>query len=108
MYYASLATDIDVAARRQPLEVVPVLEVVSDAPTPVSWPRRIWRGVSSAYDWLFGLAAIVAGLAALSTMPLVQFLTLGYLLEVGGRMMRTGQYSAGFIGIRQASLAGTV
>ncbi|MFM7074264.1 MAG: hypothetical protein ACKO38_20955, partial [Planctomycetota bacterium] len=36
--------------------------------------------VASALEWLFGLASLFAGLAVLATFPVVQLLSLGYLL----------------------------
>jgi hypothetical protein len=89
------------------VQIVTVRDAVSPTPK-VGLLRRLWRWTWSAIDWLFGLASLIAGLAALATMPLVQMLTLGYLLEAGGRMLRTGHYTAGMIGIRQASRAGSV
>src|SRR5436305_570980 len=37
---------------------------------------RVVRGVTSAMDWLFGAAALVIGLSALSAIPIAQFLGL--------------------------------
>jgi hypothetical protein len=70
--------------------------------------RRSWRATASFLEWLFGFAAIIVGLAVLAALPLFQFLSLGYLLEAGARVARTGKLSAGFIGIRKAARIGTV
>jgi len=68
----------------------------------------LWRIVGSAAQWCFGLFSIVVGLAFLAAIPVVQFLSLGYLLEVGGRIARTGKISAGFIGVRRAAHVGSI
>lgn len=73
-----------------------------------SLPVKCWGWFCSALDWLFGLACMIAGLAVVATIPIVQFLSLGYLLEVSGRISRTGRISAGFIGVRQASRVGSI
>lgn len=71
----------------------------------LSWPVR---AVCSCCDWCFGLASLLIGLALLATIPIVQFLTLGYLLEAGARIARTGRLRSGFIGIRQTSRIGSI
>ncbi len=69
---------------------------------------RFLRGIASVLDWLFGFLAILGGLAVLSVVPVLNLLSLGYLLEVSGRIARTGKFSAGFIGIRKASVLGSI
>ncbi len=70
--------------------------------------RFLWRITGSAAQWCFGLLSLVVGLAFLAAIPLVQFLSLGYLLEVGGRIARTGRLSEGFIGVRRAAHVGSI
>ncbi len=86
---------------------IPVLEV-ADNPSPVfldtlpasPLSRRAamnpfaiaWRCVrllTSMLEWLFGVAVLMVGLAVLAALPVLQFLSLGYLLEAGGRVART-------------------
>ena len=43
--------------------------------------RRMYRGTASMLEWLFGAASLVVGLAVLAALPLLQFISLGYLLE---------------------------
>lgn len=66
------------------------------------------HGLFSAGEWLFGLAAMMVALAILAAIPILQFLSLGYMLETAGRMVRTGQFTSGFIGIRLAARAGGI
>ena len=66
------------------------------------------RTVCSCCDWCFGLVSLLIGLALLATIPIVQFLTLGYLLESGARIARSGRLRSGFIGIRQTSRIGSI
>jgi len=69
---------------------------------------RVWNGVHSLIEFVFGVAALIGGLAILGTIPILQFLSLGYLLEVGGRISRTGRLRDGFIGIRKAARVGSI
>ena len=104
---------------------VPELEAVDEPPAavldalpvraranPVALPFRIVargvRAVGSGLEWLFGAAALMVGLAVLAALPLLQFLSLGYLLEAGGRVARTGRLRDGFIGVRLAARLGGV
>lgn len=95
-----------------PIEVLPTssyqLETADPPVKSVGWLRWLWRGFWSGVEWLFGLASLVMGLAILSAVPILQFLALGYLLEVCGRVARTGKISEGFIGVRFAARLGSV
>lgn len=72
---------------------------------------RLWRtlkAIGSAWEWLFGTVSIIGGLALFTTIPVLQLLSLGYLLEVSGRIARTGQLRSGFIGVRKAARVGSI
>ena len=69
---------------------------------------RLGAGFARFVEWCFGFAALFVGLAILAAIPIVQFLTLGYLLESGGRFARTGRFSEAFIGIRLAARLGGI
>ena len=73
-----------------------------------SLPVKLWGKLCSGIEWLFGLASVIAGLALLASIPIAQFLSLGYLLEVSGRITRTGKLREGFIGIRPAARLGSI
>src|SRR5262249_30622246 len=66
------------------------------------------RWVALAWEWVFGVLALMVGLAFLAAVPVANFLTLGYLLEVGGRIARTGRLRNGFVGMRQGARVGGV
>ena len=70
--------------------------------------RRCYRGACSASEWLFGMFSLVVGLSVLATIPVVQFLSLGYLLEATGRVIRTGRLRNGFFGVRTAARVGSI
>jgi hypothetical protein len=97
---AELSTTLLVAAAD-----LPVLELAPDGRRP-HFIVRAWRLAASLTHWLLGLAAIVVGLSLASSVPLVQFLTLGYLLEASGRVVRTGRLRDGLIGVRPAARLG--
>ena len=73
-----------------------------------SWLGRTRDRVGSALEWLFGLASLFVGLAVLATFPVVQLLSLGYLLEASGRVARSGRLRDGFVGVRKAARVGGV
>ena len=70
--------------------------------------REFFQSVGFAFDWLFGLMALIALLAACSVIPGLNFLSLGYLLHVSGTIARTGRFRDGFIGVRKASVLGSI
>lgn len=91
-------------------EVLPdarVLEpaTVIDERRRLPWPIRI-AASSALYTW--GAVSLIIGLAILATLPGLNLLSLGYLLEVSGRIARTRRFAAGFIGLRTAAVIGTV
>ncbi len=75
---------------------------------PRSWPLRTVDGIKSAWEWCFGLFSLLIGLAILASIPVLSFLSLGYLLEVSGRVARTGSIWQGFVGVRKAARVGSL
>ena len=80
----------------QPVEA-PEEEIVIDRLPPFPVP---WRHPLLCFSWvvrtLFGLASLTLLLAISAAVPLVNFWTLGYLLDVAGRVARTGKLRAAF------------
>jgi hypothetical protein len=79
------------------------------APRP---PRGLIREVLGVFfGFLFGslgIVTLILGLAVVATIPVLQFLSLGYLLEVSGRIGRTGRLRSGFIGLKPAGVVGLI
>ncbi len=73
-----------------------------------SLPQRIGRGIHSAIGWCFGMLSLIGGLAVISVIPVVNLLSLGYLLHVSGTIARTGRLRDGFIGVRRAGRLGGI
>jgi hypothetical protein len=72
-------------------------------------PRRgFFSRCSDAGQWLFGSASLISAVAVCSVIPLLNFLSLGYLLHVSGTVARTGHLRDGFIGVRKAGLIGSI
>jgi hypothetical protein len=71
-------------------------------------PLAVLRFVGSAVEWSFGVVSMIMILAVLATVPIAQMLSLGYLLEVAGRVARSGRLRDGFIGIRTAARVGGI
>ncbi len=65
--------------------------------------RLLWRVGSGLFGWL----CLVIGLAVLSSMPVLNFLAFGYLLEAAGRTAHSGRWRDGVFGVRQAGIAGS-
>lgn len=78
-----------------------------------SWARSLGvglsnqgRSIAAGLDWLFGLAALLLGLAILSVIPVLNLLSLGYLLQASGRVASSGRLRDGLIGIHKAAALG--
>ncbi|MGL6074434.1 MAG: hypothetical protein ACRC8S_09770 [Fimbriiglobus sp.] len=72
------------------------------------WPVRLVLGFLSVVEWCVGVLSLFVGLAVLASIPILQFLCLGYLLELTGRVARTGRLRDGFIGVRKAARLGSI
>lgn len=73
-----------------------------------SWPFRCYDFLVLLVSRGFGVASMIVILAVLAAIPVVQFLTHGYLLEVAGRVGRTGQLRSAFFGLAKASKIGQI
>jgi len=76
--------------------------------THTSPARRLFRAFWSGCNWLFGFLSLLVCLALLAVLPIAQLLSLGYLLEVAGRVARTGKLRNGLIGIEKAGRVGSL
>jgi hypothetical protein len=88
-----------------------VIEAAEPAPTTTTRPVPLLRGlrrVGCAFEWLFGVASMFLGLAILASSIVGSFLVLGYLLEISGRISRSGRLRDGFIGIRTMARLGGI
>ncbi len=73
-----------------------------------SLPVRAWLAVCSVVEWCFGVACVLVALAILASIPIIQFFSLGYLLEASGRVSRSGKLRDGLIGVRPAARLGSL
>ncbi len=87
-------------------EEIPFVLPVKPPPTPVELFVRLIVGLASAWEWCFGFVSLLLFLAVLAAVPILQFASLGYLLEASGRVARSGRLRDGFIGVRIAARAG--
>ncbi|HAN99416.1 MAG TPA: hypothetical protein DCQ98_19235 [Planctomycetaceae bacterium] len=91
--------------------VSPAIEPIAAA-TPLrryrSWPFRMASGIGRAIEFSFGGASLIVLLAIATGIPGAQILTLGYLIEVSGRIARTGKVRAGMPGWRKAARIGSL
>jgi hypothetical protein len=75
---------------------------------PQSWPVYLWYLVWTRLEWLFGLASVIGCLAVLSAIPVVQFVSLGYLLEASSRVAASGRLRDGFIDMPKFARIGSI
>jgi hypothetical protein len=93
----ALPADKDEPLWAKPTESVPdALPAVDEPPSVLPVAMTPWRVVCQAFEavvwvveWPFGVLTLIGGLAVLAAVPLLGFLSLGYLLEAGGRLART-------------------
>ena len=69
---------------------------------------RIGHSVYSSLGWCFGMLSLIGGLAVVSVIPVVNLISLGYLLYISGDIARTGRLRDGFVGVRRAGRLGGV
>jgi hypothetical protein len=69
---------------------------------------RFTRWVGSTVEWIFGALTLIGTLAVFSVIPFLNFLSLGYLLEVSGRVARSKRIREGFVGVRKAAVFGRI
>jgi hypothetical protein len=68
----------------------------------------VFAWIGSVVEWLCGALTLTVTLAVLSVIPILNFLSLGYLLEASGRVARTKRLRAGFVGVRKAAVFGRI
>ena len=73
-----------------------------------SWPAWLFHQFCAITHWCFGLASLIVILAVMASTPIIQFLSLGYLLESSGRIARSGRIRDGFIGINKCAHVGGI
>ncbi len=86
----------------------PVVAPVSTA-AQVSRPgkfRWVMRKIGSGLRFSFCLASLVALLAVLSAIPVLQLIAFGYLLDVAGRLTRGGTFFQSLPNLRRAGMIG--
>ncbi|MFN0018152.1 MAG: DUF4013 domain-containing protein [Pirellulaceae bacterium] len=96
------------AALEPPVVGAETVEPVVAERVPQSWPIYLWWVLCKTLEWLFGLASVVGCLAVLSAVPLVQFVSLGYLLEASARVARSGKLRHGFIDMPKFARIGSL
>lgn len=96
----------DAVGQAEPISAEVVEDRAVDRTSPSGFNPFRW--IVSGVEWIFGVASMIVILAVLATIPIVQFLSLGYLLEVCGRVARTGRLRDGFVGIRKAARVGGI
>ncbi len=102
---------IAVAQSGPPPQRVYLAELIDEtdaiAPGP-SWPFHLYYLAAGGLEWVFGAATLMLALAALASIPVLQLMSLGYLLEVSGRVARSGRFRDGFVGCRKAARVGSL
>ena len=82
--------------------------LVAQLSTQRSWPFRAMDGCRWLISRLFGIVSVIFLMATAASIPIVQLISFGYLLEVSGRLARGGKFSSAMIGLGKASHLGGV
>ncbi len=69
----------------------------------ISWPIQKF---AQSVEWCFGVVSMVSLLTLCAAIPILQFITLGYFLEISSRIVKERKVRAGFVGIRKAARIG--
>ncbi len=77
-------------------------------PLPGAGSRRFLPRVKRLLDAFFGTLAIIVGLAIISAVPILNLVSLGYLLEASARVAKSGRFRDGLIGVSAAALFGKI
>jgi hypothetical protein len=64
--------------------------------------------LGGTFDSLVGVATVIPILAVISAIPLLNLLSLGYLLEASGRVARSGRFRDGWIGLAGFAVVGKI
>lgn len=72
-----------------------------------SW-RKAAITCGTALHWCAGVVCVLIGLSIMAAIPVVQFLSLGYMLEASGRVARSGRLRDGLFGLDVALSLGTL
>lgn len=67
------------------------------------WP---FSKISRIVEWLFGVISMIGLLTICAAIPILQFMALGYLLEISTRIVHRKKVREGFVGIRRAARIG--
>ena len=91
-------------------EPPPFDPIIGDAKTawPKSWPFIAWYCFCWTLEWMFGLASVIGCLAVLAAVPILNFISLGYLLEASGRVARSGRVREAFIDMPKFARIGSL
>lgn len=82
--------------------------IEASPPAEVASPHRLLKRVCRLFDAVFGFISLVFFLAVVSAIPLLNLLSLGYLLESSARIARSGRIRDGLIGLSRFARAGTI
>lgn len=93
-------------AAQRPASEQPAAE--QPAAEPLSFPFWLARNFCAAAERLFGVISLIFGLAVLAAIPILQFISLGYLLDASGRIARTGRLRDGFAETKKAARVGSI
>ncbi len=82
--------------------------VESRDPPEITVLPRILRRMGDAFESVFGFVSLVFFLALVSAIPILNLLSLGYLLESSARVATSGRIRDGLQGLRGFARAGTI
>lgn len=75
---------------------------------PKSWPVWLVGKLYRFGEVLFGIFTVIVAMAVIATIPILNLVTLGYLLECSAGVARNGKLSEGFVDARRWSRIGEI
>jgi hypothetical protein len=100
--------DVLMSTETTPAQQVSVSESVSSSDIRMGRFRRMVLGVTWLLRTFWGIFSLIVLLACIAAIPVVNFLALGYLLEVEGRVARSGRLRDAFPLLPLAPRLGTL
>lgn len=99
--------------RQPPSDLIEPFHTPDRQPSEAASPKRSWvfrfgDSLARFVSHVFGIASVLLLLAVAASIPLVQFLSFGYLLEVSGRLARGQKLRDAMVGLRKASRFGGI
>lgn len=87
---------------------LPEAECLPNAKVPLSFFGRLLSGLHDFFQLCFGGITMSVFLSVFAIIPVLNLISLGYLMKASGKVAKSGRIRDGFIGFRKASRVGGI